>query len=108
MAVHRSPVLVSWVYALEDEPIARELLRLARVLEKQGLVRNQMVAQVPGGLPAPLSMPLGGGPSAGSATAKSHDFAEGIAAFLVSPASLEDAHWRKLLASALLDRRIRT
>lgn len=108
MAVHRSPVLVSWVYAFEDEPVARELLRLARVLEKQGLVRNQMVAQVPGGLPASFPMPLGGAPSAESVTTKRHDFAEGIAAFLVSPASLEDAHWRHLLSSASLDRRTRT
>lgn len=108
MAVHRSPVLVSWVYAFEDEPIARELLRLARVLEKQGLVRNQMVTQLPGGLPATLAMPLGGARSAESVTTQMHDFARGIAAFLVSPASLKDAHWRRLLASALLDRRTRT
>lgn len=108
MAVHRSPVLVSWVYAFEDEPIARELLRLAKVLEKQGLVRNQMVVQLPGGLPASFPVPLGGAPSAESVAINRHDFAEGIAAFLVSPGSLGDAHWRRLLASALLDRRTRT
>jgi len=35
-----APAQVVWIYASEDEPIARELMKLARVLEKQGLIQN--------------------------------------------------------------------
>jgi predicted MPP superfamily phosphohydrolase len=37
----RAPAQVVWIYASEDEAIARELLRLAAVLEKQGLIQNR-------------------------------------------------------------------
>jgi predicted MPP superfamily phosphohydrolase len=36
------PVQVSWIHSAEDQPIARELLRLAGMLERQGLIRNRL------------------------------------------------------------------
>ena len=110
MAAHQSPVQVSWVYALEDEPIARDLLRLARVLEKQGLVRNLLWPAPPLVVP-PLAtgtpMPPRLLPSPWS---KVHGVSlrEGVAVFLVSPTAIADSHWAHLLLDVLLDRRIRT
>ena len=106
MAAHQSAIQVSWVYTLEDEPFARDLVRLARVLEKQGLVRNRMFMPTSGTLSPPFPVALG--TPAESAPTGRHDFSDGIAVFLVSPAALEDSHWNHLLQSALPNRRTRT
>ena len=37
----RVPAKVVWLFAREDESIARELLRMAAVLESQGLVKRR-------------------------------------------------------------------
>lgn len=44
-----APARVSWVFAREDESIARELLDLAAVLELQGLIKNWSPLDVPAG-----------------------------------------------------------
>jgi len=41
--VPKTPARVCWIFSEEDEPIARELLDLAGVLEVQGLVKNSSV-----------------------------------------------------------------
>lgn len=43
------PAQVTWVFAREDESIARELLGLASVLELQGLIKNWSPLDVPAG-----------------------------------------------------------
>ena len=40
------PAQVCWVYASEDEPTARELLRFASVLEGQGLIENTSLVDI--------------------------------------------------------------
>jgi hypothetical protein len=40
----RAPAHVFWIFAREDESVARELMKLASVLEAQGLVENRCVA----------------------------------------------------------------
>jgi 3',5'-cyclic AMP phosphodiesterase CpdA len=42
----KAPAQVVWIYASEDEPLARELLKLARVLEAQGLIQNTSLADI--------------------------------------------------------------
>ncbi len=115
MTAHQPPVQVTWVYALEDEPIARDLLLLARVLEKQGLVRNwacmpapRPVAMLASGSPVPS--PPGVAHTGSSPWSKGHGVGirEGVAVFLVSPAALATVPWNDLLHDTLLDRRIRT
>lgn len=44
-----SPAQVTWVFAREDESIARELLDLAAVLELQGVIKNWSPLDVPSG-----------------------------------------------------------
>lgn len=41
-----APLRVVWLFAREDEPTARELLRLAAVLERQGLLDNWSVLDI--------------------------------------------------------------
>jgi hypothetical protein len=91
MTTSGSTVTVSWVYSGEDEPIARELLRLAGVLQRLGTIRNQPVSTLEESL-----------------LHTSHTFGDGIAVFLVSPAALEDPRWGGLLQDALQDPRTRT
>ena len=43
------PAQVTWVFARDDESIARELLGLASVLELQGLIKNWSLLDVPAG-----------------------------------------------------------
>jgi len=40
------PAQVCWIYASEDEPTARELLRFASVLEGQGLIENTSLVDI--------------------------------------------------------------
>jgi len=40
------PAQVCWIYASEDEPTARELLRFASVLEGQGLIENTILVDI--------------------------------------------------------------
>jgi predicted MPP superfamily phosphohydrolase len=42
----KAPAHVVWIYASEDESIARELLRLAAVLEATGLIQNRPVVDI--------------------------------------------------------------
>ena len=101
MAAYESSVQVSWVYSPEDEVIARDLLRLAGVLEKLGPVRNRAMTMPPGASRfTSRSMPL--------VLIDRYDLGDGIAVFLVSPAALESEHWHRLLKSASRDRRTRT
>jgi 3',5'-cyclic AMP phosphodiesterase CpdA len=86
MAVTEAAVQVSWVFSLEDESIARELLRLAGVLERQGLVRNRAMD------PTALAVAL---------RDDKYPVGSGIAVFLVSPAATSDRQWQAALHSAL-------
>lgn len=108
MAVTASSVQVSWVFATEDEPVARELLRLAGVLEKQGLVRNRILAGVESGTSGWFSYGVGEASRLEFLSTRPPSFGEGIAVFLASPEVLEDKYWIGLLRHALLDRRTRT
>lgn len=103
MAVTASPVLVSWVFASEDEPIARDLLRLAGVLEKLGLVRNRGMTGTPGGSQVVFGRSLNE-----FLPSDPHRWGSGIAVFLVSPSVLEHEHWSRLLHDVSLDRETRT
>src|SRR5882724_9664080 len=42
----KAPAQVCWIYASEDEPIARELLRLASVLEGLGLIQSTSLVDI--------------------------------------------------------------
>ena len=49
--VPKTPAQVCWIFSEEDEPIARELLDLAAVLEAQGLIENSSIRLPPPGTP---------------------------------------------------------
>jgi 3',5'-cyclic AMP phosphodiesterase CpdA len=42
----KAPAQVCWIYASEDEPTARELLRFASVLEAQGLIQSTSLVDI--------------------------------------------------------------
>lgn len=92
MGAPESAIQISWIYSAEDESIARDLMRLAGVLEGLGLVRNR--AMGPG-----LTEPLFAG---------QHMFGDGIAVFLVSPTARESGAWLSRLHQALAERSART
>lgn len=101
------PVQVSWIYSAEDQPIARELLRLAGVLERQGLIRNWLPHRL-----ATSSAWSSDGQGSSQGTAPQYAMpgyspnettvlGGGIAVFLVSPAALEDKEWQRAMADAM-------
>ncbi|HEX4423415.1 MAG TPA: metallophosphoesterase [Kofleriaceae bacterium] len=83
---------VSWIYADEDASIARELVRLASVLERQGLLGNHTMGSE---LVEPLFV-------------RQHAIGAGIAMFMVSPAALASPSWLSRLHQALDERGVRT
>src|SRR4051812_17203177 len=103
------PVQVTWIHSVEDQPIARELVRLAGVLERQGLIRNLVTY----GLATPKTLMTGhraahnkvavaayAQPLERGAVEK-HVAGGDIAVFLVSPAALADKEWQFALGNAL-------
>jgi 3',5'-cyclic AMP phosphodiesterase CpdA len=54
--VPKTPARVCWIFSEEDEPIARELLDLAAVLEIQGLVKNSSLRLPPPGTPRSMAV----------------------------------------------------
>jgi predicted MPP superfamily phosphohydrolase len=108
MEPSESAVQVSWIYSVEDESIARDLLRLAGVLERQGLVRNQTIdaslrARRDAGVPyfSPLA-------ASGYHWRHARSLLDdGITVFLISPAALANTEWENLLQAALFERKTR-
>jgi 3',5'-cyclic AMP phosphodiesterase CpdA len=103
------PVLVSWIYSPEDHSIARELSRLAGVLERQGLIRNWLPHKRATSGPwsyegqgrSERQSPAQNQALPGTPTAMPHMDGGGIAVFLVSPAALEDKEWQHAMADAM-------
>jgi 3',5'-cyclic AMP phosphodiesterase CpdA len=90
--VPKTPARVCWIFSEEDEPIARELLDLAAVLESQGLIKNWSLA------------PLSVRPGYRSLTAECSAAAErsDVVMLLASPSSL--GHFSGTGIDALLRR----
>lgn len=86
MVASEPAVQVSWVYSFEDESVARELIKLASVLERQGLLRNRPMD------PAALSEAM---------RDEKYPVGSGIAVFLVSPSAVSDPQWQAALRSGL-------
>src|SRR5262249_38081303 len=94
---YQPSVTVSWVFIDEDESLARELLRLAALLERQGVVQNRVMnVAISSEARSVQVMPT-----------EAHSFGAGIVVFLLSPAAVESAAWNRWLQHALLDRRTR-
>jgi Calcineurin-like phosphoesterase len=86
MAVPSSSSLVTWVYTKDDQRIGRELVRLAGVLARQGVVRNHELQT------NNITLTL---------FTKRHVIDGEIAVFLASPVALSDGQWRNTLREAL-------
>src|SRR6186997_2577709 len=82
-----APARVCWIFSEEDEPIARELLDMAAVLEVQDLVKNWSLLPLPVQVSAaarPLHLPSRPVTAESIAAAESSD----VVMLLASPASL--------------------
>src|SRR4051794_14942719 len=114
MTLRPPPVQVSWIHSAEDQPIARELLRLAHALDRQGPIRNRLTYG-PGMTEAQLtekagelerrSLPrnqaMARHPHLDARLSKNHMVGGDIAVFLISPAALADSSWQLAMQDAL-------
>lgn len=93
--MERGTAQVVWVFASEDESVARELLRFAAVLEAQGLIENWSALDLLPGQSSLLQL---------DERARTTD----VLMILVSPALLEGPdHWRMALDAARPNQRTR-
>jgi predicted MPP superfamily phosphohydrolase len=101
MVRYVSSVQVSWIHSAEDGAIARALLRLAGVLQRQGRIENQAISTTARARRDLQSRDVSPREVTQILLTGRQSISGDIAMFLASPAALADEPWQLALEDAL-------